>query len=313
MLVYLNNQKGVALVTVLLIAGIVSVMALSMTSSQQIDIRRTANIIESERALWLVKGVETWGVCLLMRDNVSGGNDNLGEDWAQGMLPTGIDGAFVSGELEDLQGRININNLVSVLTVGQATLKGETWSQLTRLFERCEIDPAALYKVLDWIDPDVDAQGYGAEDEYYLVQETPYRAANRLMVSPTELRAVGDISEEGYQCLAPNISTLPYDTYINVNTVPPGVIAALGDDISLAVAEEVVDERPIDGFASIAEFRNLPQFAGKDMDIVFLTDRSEYFLATSRARVGRQDIVMYSLVAKKSDKVSVLSRSIGVY
>ena len=46
------------------------------------------------------------------------------------------------------------------------------------------------YKV-DWLDEDIDPRpNSGAEDDYYMLQNPPYRAANRLMASASELRLV---------------------------------------------------------------------------------------------------------------------------
>ena len=69
-----------ALVTVLLATALIAVLAVGMTSEQQIAIRRTANIVESDQATLLTLGLEEWAIQLLLRDR--GATDNLAEDWS---------------------------------------------------------------------------------------------------------------------------------------------------------------------------------------------------------------------------------------
>ena len=45
-----RQQRGVALITALLITAIATIAAVAMASRQQIDIRRTGNIIDIDRA-----------------------------------------------------------------------------------------------------------------------------------------------------------------------------------------------------------------------------------------------------------------------
>ncbi len=53
----LEPQRGVALITALLVIALVTVAAVAMASRQQIDIRRRANITDADQAHWLSLGL----------------------------------------------------------------------------------------------------------------------------------------------------------------------------------------------------------------------------------------------------------------
>ena len=58
----LGSQRGVALITALLVIALVVVVAVAMASRQQIDIRRSANILDADQAYELALGVEAWEI-----------------------------------------------------------------------------------------------------------------------------------------------------------------------------------------------------------------------------------------------------------
>ena len=74
--------------------------------------------------------------------------------------------------------------------------------------------------IIDWIDEDNNVTGIGgAETAYYTSLDKPYRPANQLFASVSELRLVKGMTEELYLHLLPLVSALPEtDTQINVNT-----------------------------------------------------------------------------------------------
>ena len=55
------NERGVALLTVLLATALVAIVAVSMTSAQQINIRRTTSLIDGDQAMLMAQGLEEWG------------------------------------------------------------------------------------------------------------------------------------------------------------------------------------------------------------------------------------------------------------
>ena len=146
------------------------------------------------------------------------------------MPPIPVEGGFVNGRIEDLQGRFNVNNLVIAVSgtgagakavagagakarVGAAANASSTTPQLDyykRLLKLLDLEPSLAPALLDWIDADIDATfPDGAEDDEYLRADLPYRAANRPLVDISELRLVKGYTPEvlaragaPYHCLA---------------------------------------------------------------------------------------------------------------
>lgn len=299
-----------ALVTVLLATALAAVLAVGMTFSQQVEIRRTTNLIENDQALLLAQGLEEWAAQLMITDRQQTSSDNLDEDWAVGLLPVAVDNGFVAGIMEDMQARINVNNLQAA---DSATAQ-RAREQLARLFGFCQVEPEGVAALVDWLDGDsnITSPG-GAEDNEYLLRAVPYRTANRVLTSVSELRMIGGIDAEQYGCLAPNLAALEPGTGINVNTAGELVIASLAPMMSLETAEEIVRERPEGGYASPAEFLNQPPLAGLVVSPAGLALESDYFLVSGRSGFGQSEIQMYSLLYRGAASVRVVNRSIGTY
>jgi len=196
----LNVQRGVALVTALLVVSVVTVAAVAMATHQHIDVRRTGNLIHGEQAYEYALAAESWARVILRRDAADSDYDSLTEDWATALPPIAVEGGQVNGTVEDMQGRFNLNNLAGLKKktgeakgtgAGVKAGKAANIAYYKRLLDILGLESALADTLADWVDADIDAQfPNGAEDEYYLLLERPYRAANRPLVSISELRLV---------------------------------------------------------------------------------------------------------------------------
>lgn len=307
----IDNQKGMALITVLLVTALVAMLAVSMSFAQHVAVRRTANLLEGDQAMVLALGLEEWARQVLTRDG--GNTDHLGENWAMGLPPTAVDNGMVSGSFTDMQGRINLNNLASTdqSEVDQAK------DMLGELFDYCKSDnsPVLVEAVKDWVDDNDNDQGV-AEDNDYLLHEPPYLAANRRMKSPSELLLINGITPDIYSCVKDYVTALPETTKINLNTAKPVVISTLSSDLSVAEAEEIVGDRPEKGYENnLSDFLSHPlilALTANQIKTSALTTGSNYFMAHERAIFGDAEVELYSLFSRVSVP-EVVARSIGTY
>ncbi|WP_157736495.1 type II secretion system minor pseudopilin GspK [Granulosicoccus antarcticus] len=241
-----TRQRGVAIITAMLLVALGTITMVAVTSRQQLDMQRERNegIILQARAFG-VSG-ERFAAAILFRDVETGlreNTDSLDDDWAQTIPPIPIDTATIQGCIVDMQGRFNLNNLVNEEGVAAEFYVG----QLKRLLIELNIDESKAEAILDWVDTDVNATvPDGAEDDYYTGLESGYRAANAPFVSASELQLVKGFSSavkaeaEDYELLLPHISALPTDngpTPVNVNTATPEVLASLSDEIKPLAAD----------------------------------------------------------------------------
>ena len=306
----LHCNRGVALVTALLLTALATMMAVSLVSNQHIDIRRTGNLIEGNRAYLFAMGVEEWVKQVLAKDDNK--KDGLDDDWALTLPPIIVEGGQVAGKVADLQGRFNINNLLEKNAVSKHDA-----DIFRRLLANLGLDVGLAEPVLDWLDKDADTRfqnGFGAEDDEYMGYDLPYRAANSLMSSPSELLLVKGFDLKIFQTLEPYITTLPTRTAINVNTAPAVLIAALNQDITTADAEEIIAVREDGSFSDVNTFLQQDVIKALKIPAVGLDIKTSYFLLDAFARYGdRGRGKLYSILFRQGDRVDVVMRAQEVY
>ena len=159
------RQRGAALLAAMLTVTLVATFASAAMWQQW----RTIEIETAERArvqsAWILIGALDWSRLILYEDLRSGSNsyldsnDHLAEPWAvpleearlssflaadQGVTQqedasTDTTDAFLSGQIIDLQARLNLANLVD-----KATVNAEAKAQFARLFARLGLAPGEL-------------------------------------------------------------------------------------------------------------------------------------------------------------------------
>ena len=300
-------QNGVALITALLIVALATIITVAMTTRQQIDIRRTANIINSEQAYMYALGAENWVRRILLRDAKSNKIDSFNDIWAIPIPPLPIVGGVVQGQIEDLQSRFNLNNLIKE---GQASAEDIIFFE--RLLAILELPPALAQVAVDWIDNDMEPQmPHGAEDNAYLTKTPAYRTSNTLFTNPTEMRLLAGIDNESYQKLLPYISTLPTYSPININTAPLEILMALVKELSESDAQTLIADREKKPFQSIQDFLIHDALAGLEIKANNLSVSSDYFLLTAQVQIDKAQTQLNSILYRSSDKVEIIMRSQG--
>lgn len=302
------RQRGVAVITALLIVAIATTIAVNMLWRSQLDQRRTAALIQSDQAWLYLRGAEALAADLLRQDLLEFGpdSDHLGEIWAQRIDPLPVEGGFVTGEIEDLQGRFNLNNLVD--PAGRADPVAVEWFQ--RLLRILELNADLAWYVVDWLDADTQPSfPFGAEDGAYTGREPPYRPPNLPITSPTELLAIEGFDADGFAQLRPFVAALPQGTALNVNTAPAEVLASLDDNLGLSNALQLIEQR---GDQDFPDYLGLFAPLVNENLLPRLDERSSHFRLTATAAIGSTQLTMYSLLLREPNGVvRPLLRSLG--
>lgn len=303
-----SSQRGVALVMAIIVVAIGTMIAVNLIWRGTLDLRRTESALAADQGLMYVQGAEAWAADILRQDLVdSPESDHLGELWATELPPLPVDGGMITGRLEDLQGRFNLNNLIGADGKENALAR----RQFERLLTSLEADPALAGAVIDWLDPDTELRfPSGGEDVVYSDADPPYRTANSTITSTSELMAVAGFDRDTYRRLAPYITVLPQGTKLNVNTASDVVLASLSDDIDIATATSLVEQR------GEAEFVDINQtFEGLvEPDVLREIDGvSEHFLLTATVTLGKNQLTMRSVLQRdRSGITRAVFRSFGV-
>lgn len=299
-----GQQRGVALVTALLVVAIATVAAIAMASRQQLDIRRTGSLLHGEQAWAYAVGAENWAVVVLRRDREDSKIDTLGEDWSTQPPVSFVEGGSIIGRLIDLQSRFNVNNLVSG---GGANVGNIDYYK--RLLRLLDLEEELAEALVDWIDTDINVRfPDGAEDENYLLLETPYRVSNRPLADISELRLVKGYTAEVVARLQPYLVALPEPTPININTADAVLLAALDADLGLSDGEALVEARGEDGYESVASFMDQPALNAKQVDDSLLSVETQWFLMVSQADIGQGRARLASLIQRTDDALRVVRR-----
>ncbi len=277
-----HSQKGLALITAMLVVAIVVTIAAYLSLGQQVWLRQVQNLFDRSQADSMRHATLDWVGVLLARDAKNNQTDNLGETWAKSFPSLPFEGGTISVAISDAQARFNLNNLVRN---GQpSTADIGVFQQLLRLRG---LDPTLTEAVVDWLDPDSQTRPGGAEDVEYLATSHPYRTANQALASVDELRLIKGFDADAVEKLRPYVIAIPDPTAINVNTAPDVVLAALFPGASLALAQQVVQARETQPFTDTQRVKQILNPGQQPPQQVILDVKTSYFLVQLEIGYGR--------------------------
>jgi general secretion pathway protein K len=305
-----SRQRGVALITAILITALVSSVALNLAWDNALDMRRTMTLLYRDQAVQVAVGAESWVQSILRDDLAETDTDHLGEIWASELPGLPVQSDVVQGELfgdiQDLQGRFNVNNLVDQ----NGEIDELALEQFRRLLIALELDPRFAGIAADWIDANLEA-GFpdGAEDAIYTGFIPAYRTPNLPITHATELAALEGMDKESFDILSPHIVALPGRTGINVNTATAPVLQSLGENLSAADVESLIAERENGGFAdmqntfsTLVDPEILPQ----------LEETTSYFQLRLVVQIATVRIIYFSTLQRgATGQVVPILRSLG--
>ena len=276
-----RRQRGVAIVLAMGVVALAAMAAAAIIVSQSTWARQVELTTDHIQARSILLAGADWARALLADDQRVSNVDYLGEPWALKLPPLPVENGELVGQIEDQQGRFNVNDLVTDGKIDVAQL-----AHFRRLLAILGLPDGLADALADWIDADDLPQPQdGAEDAYYLSLDPPYLTANRPLVDISELALVRGFDENVRTRLAPYVSALPAFTAVNVNTAPAEVIAAVVDGLDLTGAQSLVAQRDRAYFRSSDDFlRRLPQ--GAQAAKTDISVNSSYFLASLRVTIG---------------------------
>ena len=120
-------EGGAALVVAMLVFALVAALMVGLQRDFTLTLQRGTHQLFSEQAWAYLMGAEGLAAMALQADSRADARaevaaDHLGEVWAQPPTPYPLDaGGWMSGRIEDLQGRLNLNLLAEMQAGGQTT------------------------------------------------------------------------------------------------------------------------------------------------------------------------------------------------
>ena len=303
--------RGVALLTALLITALTGSLAAGLAWDNALDVRRTSVLLFHEQGMQIALGAESWIRIILRDDFFESQTDHLGELWASELPGLPIDNGSVQGavlgNIIDLQGRFNVNNLIDQ----NGKVDPDVLAQFERLLVILGLDERFAGLAADWIDVDQNP-GFpnGAEDSIYTSFNPPYRTFNRYLVNVSELAALEGMDKASFDILLPHITALPGRTAVNVNTATAAVLKSLDPSIDDATVESLLSEREEGGFADYGQtFAPLLTLQGA---IDQITDVTSYFQLKAVVQIDTVRVTYNSVLWRAPNgEVTTIVRSLG--
>jgi general secretion pathway protein K len=298
-----SRSQGVALIMVLLILAIASVALISMSTSRQLDNRRTENLLRSAQAFEYVYSLESWAAKVLHDELLENQQDSFDDSWANPLPETAIPGGTIKAQISDLQGRFNLNNLL--VDEKPSDLDNQRFK---RLLASLNIKPNIVDAILDWMDADSEIRyPDGAEDETYFQKPSPYRSANRLFTDVSELRLIPGLSQEDYDKLQPYVYVDNAYTTINVNTASSLLLRCLADNLSAKDSELLIRAIKYKPFKTLEIF--LQHDLARGINKQGLNVTSHNFLLSGAIQVGKIFLRFDSQLKRlENGKMSLIKR-----
>lgn len=288
------RQQGAALILAILVVALASSIAIFMAAQQSMWTQQAENLRARGQSKALTHAAIDWTRGILAEDARTTQVDHLGEPWASRLPPLPIESGSLSGAIYDQQALFNLNNLVHNGHDSEADI-----TLFKRLLVLLKLSPDLVAPLLDWIDADSAAHTPGgAEDDYYLQMNPPYRCANRPLLTIEELYRIRGFTRDSIERLRPFVTALPEYSSINVNTAPREVLMALLPDLNETDISSLTANRKSAHFKTKLDFRmRLPQAVPALSDDTFDV-ASHYFSAVVIARTNQVQTAYEALLAR---------------
>lgn len=309
------TTKGSALLTALFIMTLVAIVATAMSTRLQLDIYRTRLLVAHDKLYFASQAVMFWAFNELDK------NDNKllhGRPKSNALLrsyPNNMHGLYkgvtLSGGLYDVQGKLNLNNLVEKKGLPPFI------NLIHHIYPKSnDKDIISLALALqDWLsDYDLD-KGNDNYMAYYTAQNPPYYPSHQLMKSASEFRLIKGVTAKMNDTVQPYITVLPESTPININSAAKKILASLGNGLDEHQLEELVTARG-KGFKTMKKVTPLLQKFNIPNNQIAI--ESTYFLSKAEAKNEDFSLTVYVLLKREKSpkgkiKVSVVRESFNSF
>jgi general secretion pathway protein K len=308
-----SRQRGIAMLVAVLLVALGTIIAAAIAYESAMATRRGTATISFDEALLVGEGAEAlaaYGLRSVMQTQSSGaatgantsGQIYASQPWAQPVGPLEVvPGVTLEAQLEDMQGRFNLNWLVSSDGVTAGKADPDMVQAFDHLLQLVGIQPKWADLIVDWIDADTAPLPDGAEDSAYMGQNPPYLTANQYITSTSELLALPGFGHDNYVKLEPYISALPANTTLNTCTAPGAVL----DAFTLGQQNFSSDENAFEKNRSAAAgcFPDAATYGAIFTDKTAFSkysarfkQTSNFFRLTSLVTIGTSEFNLYSLL-----------------
>ncbi|MFC6299267.1 general secretion pathway protein GspK [Pseudomonas sp. CCM 7893] len=282
-MVKVYKQRGIALISVLLITSLATLIVSDMLARQRLSLISSSNQMSQQQLWQLALSGEAWARGQLRddwRDAPEPKRMHLGQRWAQSTPTFDIDGARIHIRVQDLSARFNLNTL----RTPNDRISRARYQRLLMELALPSHDPGRLP-----LSRGFDGKPLAWNDS-------------------SELMRLESVDAAVMARLRPWVRTTPGG--LNLNTATPEQLASLGQ-LDLTQASALVQTRPTDGYTSVQEFLETPLLKHHEINAQGLDVSSRHFQAVLDVELGDRQLRLISRLRIEPDgQVSVLQRSL---
>ncbi|GAC1415893.1 MAG: type II secretion system minor pseudopilin GspK [Burkholderiaceae bacterium] len=333
-----RRERGVAVITALLLTTLAVTIVASLFWQQQVQVRTIENQRMQLQKQWILRGALDWAG-LILKESLRASQmvDNLQQPWSVGLAETRLDSyvengrsdseasdATISGKISDAQSYLNLQGLSRSGEVQENEV-----AVFGRLLSELQIDPElarAVAQSMAAAQPKMPAPARGTSVAPPLGSATPVTSAataaptaasttQKILPAmsgaarPLGINQIEDLlSVRGFTPavlakIRPFIMILPIVPIapkLNVNTASAEVLAARIDTLSLPNARALVLHRNAIPFRDMSNFKAYLEQQKIEPDVGMLGVRSDFFLVDGRVKLNRAGLEVLALIQRSS-------------
>jgi len=296
------KQRGVAVITALLLTTLAITIVSSLFWQQQVQVRSIENLRLQLQQQWVLRGALDWASLILREDASHSSVDNLDEPWAVTLEETRLDqylegssadaditNATLSGGISDAQARYNLTNLCPNGKIDYAAV-----AVFARLLNHASFDPALALATAELMLETLKNPEKDSVNDRNQAAPQPIK-----FVQTNDLLAVPGFTPHMLENLQEFVIFLPQATPVNINTSPAEVLAALVDTFSQADATSMVKSRDKASFRNLTDFNNRLPDKILSVSPKLASVSTNYFLVNGMISMARAGLEMQALFERK--------------
>ena len=303
-----SRQSGAAILMAMLTVVLVATLASAALWQQW----RAIEIESAERgraqSAWILQGAHDWARLILAEDGRKGGSDNLTEPWSMpleaarlstflavdrsdAILADQAGSALLSGQMFDLQARLNLRNLI----VGDK-VHAPSAAQLTRLFTILNLPNQELNLLLNGL--------LGAQQAANATVGAALQGP--LMPQTVDQLAWLGLSSNTIAQLRPYVTMLPATSKLNLNTASDIVLRAAVPGVDAALAQQLLQKRNNKPWETLDDFAQAAGPVTKPLDNETLTTQTRFFELRGTLELDGQPVHVIALAQRDGQRVRIL-------
>ena len=316
-----TSNKGVVLISVLLIILLLSSVAVVIGNNYLISLKRATYLEFQSTSLNVFKNLESLAlkkidIELKFNSNkLSRNNPLLNND-----LYFETDGGIVTAKISDNSNCFNINALV--IKNKKNYIENKKSIDAFRKFMRFQsvdnnLIEEMIDQVIDWIDLDSDPRAYGLEDYFYSgpLNNPKEYTGRRLFFSVDELKGIPAFRKIDWQIIKNNFCSINTNSELtlNLNTLnldDSYLLSSFFPNISLSEAEYIIDTIPdegIENFNSLKSLHPMKDFEAQYGNIKFSS--STFDLTTLITNDNFSVLSISKIIHDKNKNSYIISRT----